>query len=88
MDVDIGDLAEGAAVDKSFSCFAQMRRAAALESHLHGSIVFAGRRDHRLTFDDIEADRLLHIHVRACFACLNHGQTVPMIGRSDENDFR
>ena len=43
----------------------QVRRAAALRADLHHAVVLARRGQHRLAFDDIDADRLLHIDIDA-----------------------
>ena len=46
----------------------QVRRAAALRADLHDALVLASGGEHRLAFDDVDADRLLHINVDAGFA--------------------
>ena len=66
--------------------FEQVRRAAALQADLHGAVVLAGGGDHRLAFDDVVADRLLHVHVGARLAGFDHRQAVPVVGRADEHD--
>ena len=88
VDFDVGDFAELALANEFVARFEQVRRAAALQADLDGAIVFARGGDHRLAFDDVVADRLLHVHVGAALAGLDHRQAVPMIGRADEHDLR
>lgn len=83
---DVGDLTERAAIEEALFGFNEMRRATALRADLHNPAILAGGGDHGLAFHDIDADRLLHVHVAAGLGGLDHGERVPMIGRGDEAD--
>ena len=61
----------------------QMRSAAPLRAHLNHAFVLAGRRQHRLPFHHVHADRLLQVQVGAGAGGLDHGQGVPMIRGGD-----
>ena len=63
-----------------------MRRAPPLGPHLHHPAVFAGRREHGLALHHVDADRLLHLDVRARLDGGDHGEGVPVIGRGDQYD--
>src|SRR4051794_18591532 len=63
-----------------------MWSAAALQPDLHRPIVLSSRRHHRLSLDDVVADRLLLINVHARLAGCHHGQAMPMIGSSYKHD--
>ena len=63
-----------------------MRCAATLRADLHDAFVFAGGGEHRLAFDDIDADRLLTVDVDAGLHGLDHGEGMPVIGRADQHD--
>ena len=53
------DFSQLSVLDDRFARFHQMRRAAPLHPHLHHPPIFARRGQHRLSFSDIHADRLL-----------------------------
>ena len=72
VDFDQRDLAEFAFVDELVARFDQVRRAAALRADLHHAVVFARGGEHRLAFDNIDADRLLHVDIDARFRRLDH----------------
>ena len=61
------DLAEQAGLRDLLARFHQVRRAAPLRADLHDALVLACRVEHRLAFHHIDADRLLHVDVRAGF---------------------
>src|SRR4030095_10366376 len=71
---------------KAVASLDEMWCAAALRADLHDALVLARRGEHRLAFDDIDADRLLAVNNRTRFAGSDHVQGVPMIGRADERD--
>ena len=81
----VGDIAEQALFDDLLAGLHEMRRTATLGAHLHDTIVFSSRREHRLAFDDVNAGRLLHVHVAASLDSLNHRQRVPMIRRGNKD---
>src|SRR4051812_6997161 len=72
MNIDIGDLAQNPAVDITVPRFENMRCAAPFEAYLYGTLVFACRGDHRLTFHNVVADRLLYIHISTSLASIDH----------------
>ena len=80
------DLAQLAFLDDGVPGFDEMRCAAALGADLDDALVFAGRGEHGLAFDDIHADRFLHIDIGAGLDRGNHRQGVPMVGRGDQDD--
>ncbi len=65
-----------------------MWRYASMRPDLHHSIGITCRLDHRGAFENGVTDRFLDIHMRSDFACLDHGQRVPVIGRRYNHDFR
>ena len=69
-----------------FARFDQVRRAAPLRADLHDALVLARGGEHRLAFDDIDADGLLAVDIRAGFDRRDHVQRVPVIGRADQHD--
>ncbi len=63
-----------------------MGRAAALRADLHDPPGAPRGGEHRLPLDDVDADRLLHINIRARLDRGDHRQGVPMIRRGDEHN--
>jgi hypothetical protein len=63
-----------------------MRSAAALRADLDNTLILSRGGQHRLAFDDINADGFLDIDINAAFDGGNHGQRMPMVRRADEND--
>ena len=61
----MADFAEHAGVDDVLLRLDQVRRALALRADLHDALVLPRRGDHRLAFQHVAADRLLHVNVRA-----------------------
>ena len=61
----------------------QMRSAAPLRAHLDHPLILTGRRQHRLPFHYIHADRLLQVHIGAGLRGLDHRQGMPVIRRGD-----
>ncbi len=49
-------------------------------------LVLARGGEHGLAFADIDTDGFLHVDVGAGFDGGDHGESMPMIGRGDEND--
>ncbi len=86
VDLDQADLAQLAFLDDGVPGFDEMRRAAALRADLDDALVFARGGEHSLAFDDIDADRLLHIDIRAGLDRGDHRQGVPVVGRGDQDD--
>ena len=82
----VGDVAEQALCDDLLAGLHEVRRAAALRAHLHDAIVFAGSSEHRLAFDDVDARRLLHVHIATGLDGGDHRQRVPMIRCADEHE--
>ena len=82
----VGDVAEQALCDDLLAGLHEVRRAAALRAHLHDAIVFAGSSEHRLALDDVDARRLLHVHIATGLDGSNHWQCVPMIRCADEHE--
>ena len=48
-------------------------------------LVFARGRQHRLPFDDVNADWFLHPHIEPGANGVDHRKRVPVIGRADED---
>ena len=86
VNVDLADFAELAGVDDLFFRGHQVRRAAALEPDLNDGLVFARGGEHRLAFDDVDADRLLDVNVGAAFDRFDHLERVPVVRRADDDD--
>ena len=86
VDLDQADLAELALADDAVARFDQVRRAAALRADLHDALVLARGGEHRLAFDDIDADRLLHPDVQPGPHRRDHRQRVPVVRRGDQDD--
>ena len=86
VDLDQPDLAELAFADDAIAGGDQVRRAAALHADLDDALVLARRRQHRLAFADVDADRLLDVDVAAGLGRRDHRQRVPVIGRGDQRD--
>ena len=63
-----------------------MRRAAALGSNLDDALVLPRCREHRLPFDHVHADRLLHPDVSARLDGGNHRQSMPVIGSVNDDN--
>ena len=82
----MADLAEQAGVDDLLLRVDQVRRALALRADLHHALVLAGRGEHRLAFEHVDADRLLQIDVGAGLDGGDGVQRVPVVGRADEHD--
>ena len=86
VDFDQRDLAEPACPDDVVPGVDQVRRAPALHPDLHDASVLAGGRKHGVPFDDVDADRFLHVHVGAGPDRFDHRQRVPVVGCVDQND--
>ena len=86
VDLDQADLAELAFADDPVAGLDQVRRAAALRADLHDPAVLPRGGEHRLAFDHVDADRLLHVDVGARLHGGDHRQGVPVVGRGDEDD--
>ena len=86
VDFDVADLAELARLDDVVAGVDEMRRAAPLRADLDDALVLARGGDHRLTFDDVDTDRFLHVDVGAGFNGGDHCQGVPVIGRGNLDD--
>jgi hypothetical protein len=82
----MGDVAEQAGLDHAFAGLDQVRRAAPLHVDLDHAAVLPCRRQHRLAFDDIGADGLLHVDIGARLDRRDHRQRVPVIGRGHVHD--
>ncbi len=61
-------------------------RAAPLHSYLHHALVFARRIQHGRAFAHVHANRFLHIDIGARLHGVNHGQSVPVVGRAHQNN--
>ena len=64
----------------------QVRRAFSLRPDLHDSPVLAGRVDHRLALEDIDADWFLDIHIGSRLDGRDGLQRVPVVRRADQHD--
>ena len=85
VDVHVGDLAELPFADEPVAGLDQVRRAPPLRPDLHDPLVLAGRGDHRLALDHVDADRLLDVHVGPGLHGGDHGQGVPVVGGRDQD---
>ena len=79
------DPAQAAFLDQ-LARLAQVRRTAPLRPYLHHSLALARRGHHGLAFDNVHADRLLHIHVGPGLHRRDHRQGMPMIRRGDQHN--
>ena len=77
---------ELALADDAVARVDQVRRAAPLRADLHDALVLARRGEHRLAFDDVDADRLLDVDVGPGLDGRDHRQRVPVVGRADQHD--
>src|SRR5436190_12977367 len=82
------DLTQNAAIDVTVARFKNMRRAATLQADLHCALIFSRGGCHRLPFNDVVADRFLHIDISTRFAGFDHRQAMPMIRFADQDNFR
>ena len=64
----------------------QVRRAAALGTDLHDAAMLPRGGHHGLAFDDIDADRLLHVNIGPGLDRGDHRQRVPVVRRGHEHD--
>ena len=83
--VDLGhaDLAKQAGLHDPVAGFHEVRRAAPLRADLHGAVVLAGRVEHGFPLHHVDADRLLHVDIRAGLDRRDHRQGMPVVGRGD-----
>ena len=81
-------LAELAFANDAVARFHQVRRAAPLRPDLHHALVFPRRRQHRLAFRHVHADRLLAPDIGARLHGGDRRQRVPVIRRPDQHDDR
>ena len=79
------DLAEHAALN-AVAGFDQVGGRASLSADLNDPAVLAGRRDHGLSFDNVDRDRLLHVYVGAGLHGLDRRQAMPVVRRGDLDD--
>ena len=86
VDLDQPDLAELALLDDAVAGLDEVRRAAPLRADLHDALVLAGGGHHRLAFDNVDADRLLHPDIGAGLDGRDHRQRVPVVRRADQHD--
>ncbi len=77
---------ELALLQESVARLHQVRRAAPLRADLDDALMLARRSHHCLPFDDVDADRLLHVNVGAGLDSRDHRQGVPVVRRRDQHD--
>ena len=77
---------EAAAFQKCFLHLSKNRVAAALCVHLDHAVVFARRRDHRLTLHHIDTDGFLHKHIRPRLHRRDRRHRMPVVGCRDDHD--
>lgn len=58
---------------------------ALLTARLHDAAVRARRGDHCLAFSNRERQRLFAVHIFACAASSDRGESMPMVGRADDD---